>query len=309
MNRIPPPRLIVTRGLPASGKTTWAKQMVDAAVGQMVRANRDDLRLMLDGRPLHTGAAERRVSIVQQTGVAELLYAGVDVIVDDTNLRAKYVRGWAEIAARYKATFEVVDFTDVDVDECVRRDSERAVPVGEDVIRSMHLRYLAGRTLPLPVPDVSRDSGEVTSQPYVRDTALPLAVMVDIDGTVALHKGIRDPYDTSRYHLDVPNQPVIDAVQAMYITGYQVVLCSGRDDTYRAVTEEWLAEHLGFPFAALHMRRAEDRRPDDVVKLELFDAEIRDRWCVTCVFDDRDRVVRAWRRIGLTVMQVADGAF
>jgi hypothetical protein len=59
----------------------------------------------------------------------------------------------------------------------------------------------------------------------------------------------------------------------------------------------------------LHMRPAGDVRNDAIVKLELFDQHVRDRYRVAYVLDDRDRVVRAWRSIGLTVLQVADGDF
>lgn len=149
----------------------------------------------------------------------------------------------------------------------------------------------------------------MTARLYVPNATLPAAVMVAIDGTVALHHDVRDPYDTSRYHLDLPNEPVITAVRAMFLTGHEVVFCSGRDETYRDVTEAWLDEHVDIPRAGLFMRQAGDRRRDDVIKLELFDAHIRDQFRITCAFDDRDRVVQAWRGIGLTVLQVADGAF
>lgn len=59
----------------------------------------------------------------------------------------------------------------------------------------------------------------------------------------------------------------------------------------------------------LFMRPAGDTRNDAVVKLELFDQHIRDRYDVLRCYDDRARVVAAWRSIGLTVFQVADGNF
>ena len=300
-------RLIATRGLPASGKTTEAKRLLgEAEPGSLVRVNRDDLRELLHGQAHYQHVTEEQVSLVQQASVTELLRSGVDVIVDDTNLRARYLRVWVDLAARLGAEFEVRDFTAIDVEECVRRDRVRARPVGEEVIRGMHARFLAGRPLPLGVPAAG---SAAVGRPYLPNPALPLAVMVDVDGTVALHAGVRDPFDTSRYYLDQPNRAVIAAVNSMYLAGHLVVFCSGRDDDFRDVTEEWLAEHVQIPHSGLFMRPAGDRRRDDVVKLELFDRHIRDRFAVTCVFDDRDRVVAAWRSIGLTVMQVAEGAF
>ncbi len=301
--------LVCTRGLPASGKTTWTREQVATAEpGAVVRLNRDDLRAMLHGVSHLIHATEQQVSLVQHGGVDALLKAGVTVIVDDTNLRARHLRNLAEIAWRNGAEFRVQDFTDVPLEECIARDLTRygtGWHVGEDVIRRIHAKFLAGVVLPLPVPErpeVPRGTA------YVPPLDCPTAVMVDIDGTVALH-GDRDPYDTSRYHEDTPNAGVVEMIRAAYYRGHRVLFCSGRDDTYREVTERWIWRHVQVPAESLFMRPAGDRRSDHVVKLELFDKHIRHTYRVVCVFDDRDRVVKAWRSIGLTVMQVAEGAF
>jgi hypothetical protein len=132
--------------------------------------------------------------------------------------------------------------------------------------------------------------------------------MVDIDGTVALTAG-RSPYDESRVHEDRPNRPVVDVVRAMHDAGYRILFVSGRTDACREATEEWLAEHVLEVYEALYMRKAGDTRKDAVVKLELFDAHIRHAYNVVAVFDDRASVVAAWRSLGLTVFQVAEGDF
>ena len=40
--------LFFLRGIPASGKTTWAKDLVNRSNGRVKRVNRDDLRALLD---------------------------------------------------------------------------------------------------------------------------------------------------------------------------------------------------------------------------------------------------------------------
>lgn len=296
-------RLLITRGLPASGKTTFAHKLQP----RVVRVNRDDLRRMLHGQRLFTQQAEGQVTHAQRASVEALLRARADVIVDDTNLRAKTVREWAELAARFGASFEVHDFTDVPLPECLRRDAQRPDDdrVGEAAIRRMHERYLAGRNLPLPIPFVATGGPPVVYHPP--DDA-PEAVLVDIDGTVALMDG-RGPYDMARVGEDLPNQAVITAVRAMHAAGHAIVFCSGRDDSCRAETQAWLELYVGVPYEALFMRAEGDHRKDAVVKREIFDAEIRDRWRVVGVFDDRQQVVRMWRALGLTVFQVAEGDF
>lgn len=295
-------RLLITRGLPASGKTTFARKLQP----RVVRVNRDDLRRMLHGERLYTQWAEGQVTQAQRAAVEALLRAHADVIVDDTNLRNKTVRDWAELAARLGARFEVHDFTDVPLEECIRRDVSRPADdqVGEEAIRRMHARYLAGRNLPLPIPHIS----EISVSSYEPDPALPAAVLVDIDGTVAL-MGDRSPYDWDRVGNDLPNPAVITAVRAMRAAGNAIIFCSGRDAVCRPETEAWLDLYVGVRYEALFMRPEGDGRKDAVVKREIFDREIRDNWRIVGVFDDRQQVVRMWRALGLTVFQVAEGDF
>jgi hypothetical protein len=244
---------------------------------------------------------------VQWATVEALLRAKADVIVDDTNLRARTVREWAELAARCEATFEVHDFTDVPLDECLRRDAARPDEerVGEEAIRRMFARYLQGRNLPLPVPYVEPGGPGVVYDP---PAGLPPAVLVDIDGTVALING-RDPYDMRRVGEDIPNHAVIAAVRAMHAAGHAIVFCTGRNEWCRDETEAWLDRHVGVPYEGLFMRADGDSRRDAIVKEEIFERRIRDRWRVVGVFDDRQAVVRMWRALGLTVFQVAEGDF
>jgi predicted kinase len=297
------PRLIATRGLPASGKTSFARTLQPA----VARVNRDDLRRMLHGERLFTQWAESQVTKVQRAQVEALLRDRVSVCVDDTNLRARTLRDWARLAAQYGADFEVHDFTDVPLEECLRRDAERPEVdrVGEEAIRRLHDRFLANRPLPLPVPEVP--TGE-PARVHAASAAPPEIVLVDIDGTVALNVS-RSPYDMTRVAHDVPNEAVIAAVRAMHAAGYGVVFCSGRDASARAATEAWLTRHVGVPWLALHLRALGDSRKDSVVKREIFEREVRDRYRVVGVFDDRVQVVQMWRELGLTVFQVADGNF
>lgn len=150
----------------------------------------------------------------------------------------------------------------------------------------------------------------------------PPAIIVDIDGTVALHQLpdgqlTRGHYQYSAVSCDLPNQPIIDIVLALRAQGSMPIFCTGRPVVDNegfdvgAATYLWLAEHLGTWVldAPLLMRAAGDFRPDDVVKREIYDAWIRDRYDVTLALDDRDRVVTLWRSLGITCLQVADGDF
>jgi hypothetical protein len=95
----------------------------------------------------------------------------------------------------------------------------------------------------------------------------------------------------------------------MHGAGHAIVFCTGRNEWCRDETEAWLDRHVGVPYEGLFMRADGDSRRDAIVKEEIFERRIRDRWRVVGVFDDRQAVVRMWRALGLTVFQVAEGDF
>lgn len=292
--------LHITRGLPASGKTTWAKAWV-AERDRRIRVNRDDLRAMLYGRARLTFAEEERVTAIQRDAARAALKAGLDVVCDDMNLRPKYVREWMRFASANGHHLEIHEFP-LTIDESVQRDADRPAPVGEKAIRGM-ARYLIRGQL-APIPDESEAAPVET---YVPDDSLPDAWVVDIDGTLALNTGGRSPYDLDRVHEDTPNPAVVSVVQALADNAFSVVFCSGREDSCRPETEAWLRQHIGWA-APLFMRSADDKRRDSIVKRELLD-EIGALYAVRGVIDDRKQVVEMWRAAGLTCLQVAEGDF
>lgn len=141
---MPTPTLLITRGLPGSGKTTLARELVKADPENLVRVNRDDLREMLHGGRLGTEWQEEQVTIAQHAQVAALLRSGVSVIADDTNLPDSSVESWRRLAAECGADLRVIDLRAVSVEVCVARDADRGKAggrrVGEKAIREMAAR-------------------------------------------------------------------------------------------------------------------------------------------------------------------------
>ncbi|UUU38555.1 AAA family ATPase [Streptomyces sp. NBC_00162] len=309
------PVVHVMTGLPASGKTTAARALQARSGGRMRRVNLDDLRRMLDLPDPERGrsyAHEQTVLAVQDAAVRAAVDGGFDVVVDNTHL-TKHIPKRLKAAVGGLATFVVHDFTDVPLEECLRRDAAREDQVGEEIIRILADKHQKARKggWRLTAEWLNGTSGETAVPPvreYVADPALPAAVMCDIDGTLALI-GDRGPYDFSRCELDRLNEPVRHALDAFRrADGDVIVLLSGRSEEHRPQTESWLARHR-VPYDELWMRAAGDTRRDDVVKAELFDAHVRHRYAVRVSLDDRDRVVAVWRRMGLPTWQVNYGDF
>ncbi|GAA1940098.1 AAA family ATPase [Amycolatopsis minnesotensis] len=300
-----PGELIVLRGLPGSGKTSLA--LMEQTLSGGVLAGRDHLRRLLfgaEGGQLGR-AEENRVTELQAYLIRQGLRAGDRVLVDDMNLRPRYVRRLVDLALAEGAKWRVIDLTDEPLEICIQRDHDRERTVGAERIRDLYARFIRGGTYPLPLP-----ATEVAEAPdrYEPSPDLPKAVLVDIDGTIAL-MGDRSPFDMARVGEDAPNRPVIEIVWSLYQQGYAVVFVSGRSEDARAETERWLQRHVGLPGYRLFMRSVGDGRRDSIVKRELFDRHIRERFNVLAVLDDRNQVVAMWRELGLVCLQVAEGAF
>lgn len=290
-------KVILTKGLPASGKSTYAKELLKT--GNWTRVNKDDLRALL-----HNGKwsreNEKQVEAARDALILSSLNRGSNVVVDDTNLHPKHearireiVKWWAaeqsEVGRIVSVSVEIKDFTNIPLDECIRRDSKRANYVGAAVIKRMHNQFL--RKVETPVFDPN----------------LPTVVIYDLDGTAALF-GDANPYDRD-FLSDKPNEAVRTVLLSLQAsTTYAFIAFSGRNGKYEEVTRTWLGRH-GFPLNELYMRADGDTRKDSIVKREFYDAHIRGKYNVALVLDDRNQVVEVWRELGLTCFQVAEGDF
>jgi predicted kinase len=135
-----PHKLIMMRGLPGAGKTSWARQYVLDHPGT-VRVNKDELRAMLHSS-VYSKGRETFVLSVRDFIIDKALSEGHDAICDDTNLHSKHQARMEEIAARHNAALEIKDFTDVPLEVCIERDLQRPNSVGERVIRQMHRQFI-----------------------------------------------------------------------------------------------------------------------------------------------------------------------
>ena len=281
-------RVVMTVGLPASGKSTWAKELITNEAGRWVRVNKDLLREMCHNSK-HSKSNEKFILRLRNLIILEALEAGKHVVIDDTNLHPKHIKAVTELV-KGQAKVEVNDsFLQVPVKECIRRDLKRLNSVGKDVIMQMYRQFLLPK-MAAPVHNPELDD----------------VVVVDMDGTLAL-MGDRSPYDVSKCDQDPPNMPVVQTILKWQET-HKIIVMSGRTDDGKENTVTWLNKY-GVKYEALHMRKLGDMRKDTIVKEEMYRAHLEGRYNVIAVFDDRKSVVEMWRSLGLTVFQVAEGDF
>ncbi len=142
----------------------------------------------------------------------------------------------------------------------------------------------------------------------------------DIDGTLAdcshrLHFIEQKPKDWTSFFAavrgDAPIPHMVLLCSSLMGAENRIAFVSGRSDECRSETLAWLNRNIGYDAGdcPLYMRKAGDYRADDIVKMELLARLRSDGHEPIMVFDDRKRVVDAWRSAGVPCAQVAPGDF
>lgn len=288
--------LLLLRGIPASGKSTFAKKWVSENPNDRVRVNRDDLRYSLYGQYELDFSLEKTINLAEEALINSLLARGKSVVIDNQNLKAKFVTPYLAIAARYNVAVIHKDFP-VELEEALHRNSLRDRKVPEDVIRKNFMKFTPSNVFP-SLPTLTSTVEFFSPLP-----GKPKAYIFDLDGTLALLN--RSPFNWSEVINDAPNGNVVNILRELKKAGYLIVITSGRSDISKKDTIFWLDFHE-IPYDFLFMRKEGDSRKDAIVKLELFDSHIRNSFNIVGVFDDRLSVARLWHSLGLTLFRVGD---
>ncbi len=297
-------KVIVFVGPPASGKTTTALEMLKRNP-DYVRVNRDDYRVMLRDERMCDFRVENLITLLCNDAIAEALANKFNVIVDNTNLKEKYLQALIDFVQPL-ANIEFRVF-DVSLDKALERDAAREKSVGEEVLKKMYKDFKNIYDNPIVMTNLKKSARIYT--PPVFDSRLPFTYIFDIDGTLAHMNGKRGPFDWRKVDVDDVDEVVVDILKMHKQLGHHVTIMSGRDSEAREKTEFWLDFH-GVKYDQLFMRAKGDFRKDNIIKRELYDNNIRGNFNVKVVYDDRDQVVTMWRdELGLKVFQVNPGNF
>lgn len=287
-------KLLITRGLPASGKSTYARSWVAEDPNHRVRVEKDTIRknqnLFEGGVYNHSRGDEAIVIKERDRLIQEALSRGKSVVSSDTNLSPKHISRMSSIARKFNADVEIVDFLDVPLEELINRDKNRAGSVGEQAIRRMFHEQV--KTMPT----------------FLRfDPELPFVVVCDLDGTLTTGPKDRSPYDWQKVGQDDINLGIAHILDGIKLIDYaKIFIFSGRDSICRPETEDWLERH-DIEYDRLVMRTAKDNRSDVTVKQEFIEQHIRDQYNVLIWFDDRVRVANMLRdTYGINVAQLGD---
>lgn len=321
-------KVIFVKGIQGAGKTFWAKNYCEKNP-DWVRISRDDLRNMRG--KYWMPKREKLITAWVYNLIKEALTQGYNLVIDEMNLNEKNVQKIKDCISHYirqmqetiklalkgeedarekypkififenmQVHYEVKDFTSVPLEVCIERDQQRANSIGEKVLRDTWAKYLAPKT-----------------EPIKQDHNLPHAIICDLDGTLALF-GNKSPYDRDFIN-DELNQPIRTIIN-IYLKEHldawgkrksHLIIFSGRSARFKPETSDWLKKNCIEP-DVFQMRSEEEEQlqiKDVKVKQRMFDTYAKDKYYIDFVLDDRNQVVKLWRSLGLTCLQVADGDF
>jgi predicted kinase len=295
------PILKILIGIPASGKSTWAKEFVTKNDNWCI-VSRDDFRYAWQNKGFLDPKFEAMITEMVDKSIETLLGRGVNVIYDATNTKASAINPILKLV-RHTARVEFQIF-DVPIVTALERDLRRERSVGKDVIERMYSQYR--------ILLDSFDFSHINPIPRkytapVWNESKPDCIIVDIDGTLAHTSGKRSPYDYDKVDVDDCDRTLRGIVN-LFHGEMNVIIVSGREDSCRQMTEDWL-KFYDIDYNQLIMRRTGDTRKDSIIKEEIFWEQIEPHYNVIAVFDDRDQVVKMWRSLGLKCLQVDYGNF
>ena len=149
-------------------------------------------------------------------------------------------------------------------------------------------------------------------------------VVVDLDGTLydsTNREPLAETKQWEEFHRrsieDPPNMAVLQTLYALDALGPEITIiaCTGRNDAHRKITDDWLMKHE-VPVQEVLMRPEGNFASDAEIKVALLEEWIGENRpglalveAVLLVLEDRDKMVEAWRDLGLDCWQVKHGGY
>lgn len=323
-------------GIPASGKTTktksleahskWNNRKCYIISRDLIRA---ELRPDIEGKFIGNLHFEEKVTELFNKRFCKALSQDCDIILDNMNIRPKYIKESLSFIKHFGKTaiIEFAEFAD-NLDKCIELNRQRPENerVPEKALIKCYETYKANRKElkaiaasleydniefmhKIKEPELIPSFCDFDIKPDDSSNDLPVAYIFDVDGTLAAHN--RSPYDYAKCNTDSIILPNVRVAQILSGEA-SILIMSGRpeiDDNgndIRFMTHDWLEKH-DIPYDELFMRKEEDKRNDAIVKYELFNENVRGKYKIMGVFDDRLRVISMWEELGVPVFNVNNG--
>lgn len=294
-------KIIFTRGLIASGKSTWAKEFIKENQDYK-RVSRDDFRHMLSGYTFND-ANEKLVTKFEKDAIKTLLIDGYNLIIDKQNLNNRYLKEDVDYVmsvcsgiqmANSSVQYEIIikNFP-ITLQEAIDRDSKREFSIGEKVIKQTWRKY------ELPLKEMLKKI-KVKYKPTIE--GLPKCIICDVDGTLS-DSWNRKIFDFKECINDEVIDPVKLVVNRFKDSGIKVIIFSARDGICYDETYEWLKNNDIY-FDELFLKGVNDNRNDSIVKEEMFYKYIHGKYDPLFVIDDRHSILETWINLGLFTFNV-----
>jgi predicted kinase len=292
------PKLIMLVGPPGSGKSTFAKNIINNILGPdaYTYVNQDS-----QGKLEHMNIFR------------DAMDSGFNIIIDRMNFNRVQRLGYIEQAR--KVGYEIfIHVFHQPYAVCLERASKRK---DHETIKDEETAKKAIGFFFKSYERVEDWEANKVVRHYPEGDK-PKAIICDLDGTLfninhRLHHvrtegrkknwpdfmdGIKD---------DKLNQWCADILKNLMGDKF-VVLCSGRSENERSATLDCLHKY-NIMYNDLFMRQAGDSRQDAIVKEILLDFEILTRYEPYFFIDDRKQVYEMWRKRGFVCLACADGDF
>lgn len=305
-------KCILCVGAPASGKSTWAKTEVAKDPSNWVRINNDDIRAMTNGS-VYSADYEKLITDTRNFLIREAFKRNKNIVIDNVNANKRHFQDVCKLAQEANRDIQVFEKAFyVELDELLARDAKREgkAKVGESVVKKWY-KELGAYQFKHYHPKVEiftkrTSAADRTIVPMTQNDGLARAVIFDNDGTISLIHSGRSPYDASTCDLDAPHTHVIECMKLYYNAGYKILFVSGREEKDRVPTEKFYKQYFPEVSYELFMRPTGDMRKDVLIKEEIFNAHIKNKYYVAGWFDDRLQVSKWVYESGLPLFRVND---
>lgn len=314
-------KCFIMRAYAGAGKS-WRSREIASSTPNTIIVSADDY-WMVDGKYVFDASRLGQAHGQCFQRFCDAVANGQNVIVDNTNLNYKDICKYIDYLLKnnnlnqyiYNVELVEVQFNSIEKAIELRSNREDGKNIPENCMRQMYKKFkedirghlltdykgkiglgeldLLQNTLPWPEPV----------------EGLPEAIICDLDGTLSIFEytnglTIRNAYAAELSESDIICRPVAMAISAFYANGVEVIFLSGRSEDCRKPTEAFLrrvCDEYNLSYNKLLMRKSNDGRSDSIVKKEIFDEHLKDKYNIVAVFDDRNSVVSTWREMGLYV--------